>query len=67
MAGAVAAAAAGAEDGVGFVDEDDAGSEFFGEAEDCSDVLFAFADVHVVDIWTNVSSGSVRWGGDYLT
>ena len=53
MAGAVtAAAAAGAQDGIGFVDEDDAGGEFFGEAEDGADVLLAFADVHVVDVYS---------------
>lgn len=50
MAGSVAPAGAGAEDGVCFVDEHDAGCELFGKGEDGSDVLFAFADVHVVDI-----------------
>jgi hypothetical protein len=39
------AAAAAAEDGVGFVDEDDAGREFLGQAEDCADHFLAFADV----------------------
>ncbi len=51
VGGAVAAAAAaGAEDGVGFVDKDDAGGEFFGKGKDGADILFAFADVHVVDV-----------------
>ena len=58
VAGAVGAAGAGAEDGVGFVDEDDAGRELFGEGEDGPDVLFAFADVHVVDIWDWSVKGS---------
>ena len=50
MASAVAGAAAGAEDGVGLIDKDDARCQLFCEAEDGFDVFFAFADVHVVDI-----------------
>jgi len=47
---ALGTAAAGSEEGVGFVDEDDAGGgELFGKCEDGFYVLLALADVHVVD------------------
>ncbi len=51
VAGAVAGSTTRAENGVGFVDEDDAGCEFLRQAEDGPDVFLAFANVHIVHIY----------------
>ena len=50
VTGSSVGAGAGTENGVCLVDKDDTRVELFGQGEDRSDVLFAFADVHIVHI-----------------
>lgn len=61
VAGAVAGSTTRAENGVGFVDEDDAGCEFLRQAEDGPNVFLALANIHIVHIYAPliVSSNSM--------